>query len=131
MGEVSRRVEGLGQRMWSVCGGLRRNAGRRVIEPWTVYSESRLVSAVIDPVDAGGLKEAKVADTDDGLDIVFACEVIEGGETPADVSNGKDMGMGRINEEGLRVGLAGAGVGKEGNVGRGQGEAQVEHNGVW
>ena len=44
VGEASGHAEGVGRRMWSVCGGLWRNAGRRVIELWTVCSESRLVN---------------------------------------------------------------------------------------
>ena len=86
--------------------------------------------AVVDPLDAGGLEEAKVAGTDDGLDIVFAREVIKGGETPADVGDGKDTGVGRVDEEGLRVGLTGMGVRREGSAGRGRGGARVEHDGV-
>jgi len=86
--------------------------------------------AVVNPLDAGGLEEAKVTGADDGLDIVFAREVVEGGETAADVGDAEDAGVGRVDGEGLGVGLAGMGMGREGSAGRGRGGARVEHHGV-
>jgi hypothetical protein len=52
--------------------------------------------AVVDPVETGGLKEAKVAGVYDSMGICLSCEVVQGGQTPTYVCNTKDAAMERI-----------------------------------